>query len=337
LKLSVTCDLGAVLLFGAACPVHVPRSRFVDQCDAGFSWCRPLACMLNLLRDITFCVCEATFALFLAFLLARNAFNLKRYRGESIICFSVTRGDRLPYASDLFNFCSRPLLCLAETAMRYALPLRRLSRPLSTFIPEAQSLSNAARTQLDAPSAPNDHVQTLIDVTSLPNPMLAELSILPNSSFLIYPRFLSADDQRVLLKSALAKLGGKRRRRAPVRSPVGDYPLNDLFGADTDYDFEEASPLFDPDRSDTLLGPFRRCDSRLSRDDRLILAGIVPCRPRRYPPPALQTHRPSEHPCRPRNSYPAQYPDARPAPGVNGTHPAACRQCRSEREYDRWR
>ncbi|QRV89441.1 2OG-Fe(II) oxygenase family protein [Ceratobasidium sp. AG-Ba] len=106
-----------------------------------------------------------------------------------------------------------------------------------------QSLSETARIQLQDG---NPHSQSLIDVATLSRPTLAELAKLPSHSFVIYPRFLSLDEQSVLLKSALLKLGGKRRRKTQAsnatttRSP-SIYPLQSLFGRDNDYNFEEVN------------------------------------------------------------------------------------------------
>ncbi|KAG8745119.1 hypothetical protein FRC10_008730 [Ceratobasidium sp. 414] len=79
----------------------------------------------------------------------------------------------------------------------------RSIRLFSTRVP-TQSLSDAA----------HGCIQPLIDVATLSHPTLAELANLPAHSFVVYPQFLSTDEQAVLLKSALAKLRGKRRRRS---------------------------------------------------------------------------------------------------------------------------
>ncbi|KAF8604513.1 hypothetical protein BDV93DRAFT_507461 [Ceratobasidium sp. AG-I] len=123
--------------------------------------------------------------------------------------------------------------------------VHKTSRGLSS-----QSLSNAARIQLHSPDAfiptEKENERALIDVTKLPKTLLAELAKLPSESFVIYPRFLTGDEQRVLLRASLAKLGGKRRRRRRVSNrPDGPSDpatllLEELFGADEDYDFEEA-------------------------------------------------------------------------------------------------
>ncbi|KAG8698522.1 hypothetical protein FRC08_005869 [Ceratobasidium sp. 394] len=108
---------------------------------------------------------------------------------------------------------------------------RLVTRHFSTRIP-AHSLSDAARIQL----------HPLFDIATLSRPTLAELATLPAHSFVVYPQFLSTDEQAVLLKSALTKLGVKRRRRSSCAPPTlvtNDYPLHELFGQDADYDFEE--------------------------------------------------------------------------------------------------
>lgn len=113
-----------------------------------------------------------------------------------------------------------------------------------------QSLCNAARIQLQSPDAfvpTHEAERALIDVAKLPKTLLAELAKLPTESFVIYPRFLTGDEQRVLLRASLTKLGGKRRRGRRVSnaqsSPTdpASLSLEELFGADEDYDFEEAS------------------------------------------------------------------------------------------------
>ncbi|CAE6381294.1 unnamed protein product [Rhizoctonia solani] len=106
-----------------------------------------------------------------------------------------------------------------------------------------QSLSRAARNQLEAI---NVRHQSIIDVSRLTPSVLGTLAGLPSRDFIVYPHFLSTEEQQILLKSSLAKLGGKRRRRQRTsrtivpESPVcPNYTWADIFGADVDYDFEE--------------------------------------------------------------------------------------------------
>lgn len=108
----------------------------------------------------------------------------------------------------------------------------KFSRGLSSLA--YQSLRRAARNQLDQTS--------LIDVTRLPRPVIGNLAELPSEAFRIYPHFLSADEQRILLSSSLAKLGGKRRRRnrtSESQPTSREQTLGDVFGTDSDYSFEE--------------------------------------------------------------------------------------------------
>ncbi|KDN50597.1 hypothetical protein RSAG8_01095, partial [Rhizoctonia solani AG-8 WAC10335] len=108
-----------------------------------------------------------------------------------------------------------------------------------------QSLSLAARNQLESIDARHP---SIIDVSRLTHSVLGTLAGLPSSDFIIYPGFLSTEEQNLLLKSSLAKLGGKRRRRrrtseATITSPEPlahpSYTWGDIFGTDKDYDFEE--------------------------------------------------------------------------------------------------
>lgn len=108
------------------------------------------------------------------------------------------------------------------------------------------TLSRAARVQLqeDEPSP-----GALIDVSRLSHLALEGLADLPSDSFVVYPGLLSLQEQFVLLRSSLAKLGGRRRRRKrpyELGSSQGSYAeqqlaLSGLFGRDDDYHFEEVS------------------------------------------------------------------------------------------------
>ncbi|CUA76002.1 hypothetical protein RSOLAG22IIIB_02008 [Rhizoctonia solani] len=106
-----------------------------------------------------------------------------------------------------------------------------------------QSLSRAARNQLEAIDVRD---QSIIDVSRLTPSVLSTLAGLPSKDFIVYPGFLSTEEQKILLQSSLAKLGGKRRRRrrtsetiAPKSLVHPSYAWADVFGDDTDYDFEE--------------------------------------------------------------------------------------------------
>lgn len=109
--------------------------------------------------------------------------------------------------------------------------------------PISQSLSLAARNQLEGI---NVRYQSVIDVSRLAPSILGNLAGLPSSNFVIYPSFLSTEEQEILLKASLSKLGGKRRRRrraSEVTTPEPlehlDYAWAEIFGTDNDYDFEE--------------------------------------------------------------------------------------------------
>ncbi|CAE6446605.1 unnamed protein product [Rhizoctonia solani] len=109
--------------------------------------------------------------------------------------------------------------------------------------PSFQSLSLVARNQLEAI---NVRYQSIIDVSRLTPSVLGTLAGLPSRDFIVYPSFLSTEEQKILLKSSLAKLGGKRRRRqrtsgtiAPEYLVCPNYTWADIFGADADYNFEE--------------------------------------------------------------------------------------------------
>ncbi|CAE6479148.1 unnamed protein product [Rhizoctonia solani] len=111
------------------------------------------------------------------------------------------------------------------------------------YQPNFQPLNLAARNQLEAIGVRH---QSCIDVSRLTPSILGTLASLPRSDFIIYPRFLSIEEQNILLKSSLVKLGGKRRRRRGISEATASermdhlkYPLDEIFGGDKEYDFEE--------------------------------------------------------------------------------------------------
>ncbi|CAE7133510.1 unnamed protein product [Rhizoctonia solani] len=150
----------------------------------------------------------------------------------------MLRLNRPTLAPTLMHLCKTKFREISSSAT---------SNPSNTHRPNFQSLNLVARNQLEA--VVRD--RSIIDVSKLPPPVLGTLANLPSGDFIIYPSFLSADEQKILLTSSLAKLGGKRRRRRPAietttpELPVypswraAAYTWADIFGADKDYEFEE--------------------------------------------------------------------------------------------------
>ncbi|CEL55311.1 Alpha-ketoglutarate-dependent dioxygenase alkB homolog 7 OS=Mus musculus GN=Alkbh7 PE=2 SV=1 [Rhizoctonia solani AG-1 IB] len=107
-----------------------------------------------------------------------------------------------------------------------------------------QSLNLAARNQLTTDR--DVRYRSVFNMSRLTPSMLGTLAGLPSSNFTIYPHFLSTEEQEILLKASLAKLGSRRRRRRHTSDVSSSESLarpediwSGIFGTDKDYNFEE--------------------------------------------------------------------------------------------------
>ncbi|KAF8666696.1 GTP binding [Rhizoctonia solani] len=131
---------------------------------------------------------------------------------------------------------------LSSTALRY---LRRgISSNITSDVHafKSQSLNLVARNRLEGV----EDLSSVFNLSRLTPPILGTLAGLPSNSFVIYPYFLSTEEQEILLKASLAKLGGRRRQRRHASEEVASelpshsgHAWGELFGTDKDYTFEE--------------------------------------------------------------------------------------------------
>ncbi|KAJ1307420.1 hypothetical protein OPQ81_001522 [Rhizoctonia solani] len=155
----------------------------------------------------------------------------------------------------------------------------------NAHLPTGQSLNLAARNQLEAIDVRD---QSVIDVSRLKPSILGTLAGLPRGDFIIYPGFLSIEEQQILLKASLTKLGGKRGRPrrasgAATLEPV-EYKFEEGHFDGVIRDYREMTVSSWPDSSPLDLSRI------LLRLYELVDPGNTPTNPGLTTPPNIQTH-----------------------------------------------